>query len=444
MSKKANVPPPNVHVRIAEVSVTSSLENAFAIIVYELGVFCARRKVEVHSFTTSNITYESNRMIGTELKPRVCLNILSNKEDKKGEIRDRSLHGTRETVFSCRCKGSHTNKIITGDCPIRAFETLWRHRTSLYEELKKTYKGREDFQTFWSKVKLLLRIKYNAAGQAVGFHAGGASHRGMSLRNIQKFYRKALVLGGMTEIESMKFSFHGARRAHVTFAKNFGGASDGEVVLGTKHAHGGTVPHYNDASRAQLSQPALFQGELRDKMKAVLQFKSSFAESKVQSGNPSTPPRPPGEVQRSLDTVSPTEVNRLTDFLNSKNINRTALREIESLKPGAADEVLRLAAEMSLGNQVQQPRFGIMGKIVRKLNLFEDSKDNSLSEIPANISNNFNAPVQIFNGPVYFGSSSDSVQTFSNKRSRVLDSNSSIPKRRLIETKEETFSFEQH
>ena len=43
MSKKAKVPPPNVHVRIAEVSVTSSLENAFAIIVYELGVFCARK-----------------------------------------------------------------------------------------------------------------------------------------------------------------------------------------------------------------------------------------------------------------------------------------------------------------------------------------------------------------------------------------------------------------
>ena len=77
-------------------------------------------------------------MVGTELKPRVSLNILANKEDNKGEIRDGSLHGTRETVFTCRCKGSHTDIIATGDCPIRAFETIWRYRTELYLSLKKT------------------------------------------------------------------------------------------------------------------------------------------------------------------------------------------------------------------------------------------------------------------------------------------------------------------
>ena len=100
----------------------------------------------------------------------------------------------------------------------------------------------------------------------------------MSLKNIQSFYRKALLLGGMSESESKKYTFHGAKRAHVTFAKNFGEASDGDVVLGTKHAHGRTVAHYNDASRAQLSKPALFQGELRDNMKAVIDFKSSIAQ----------------------------------------------------------------------------------------------------------------------------------------------------------------------
>ena len=90
-------------------------------------------------------------------------------------------------------------------------------------------------------MKLLLRIKYDNEGRAIGFYAGGPTNRGMSLKNIQKYYRKALILGGMTELESHKFSLHGAKRAHVTFAKNFGAASDGDVVLGTKHAHGGTV-----------------------------------------------------------------------------------------------------------------------------------------------------------------------------------------------------------
>ena len=282
-SKKAKVPPPKVHVRLADADVISSLENALAIVIYEMGVFCARRKQEVHSFTTQNITYESNRMVGSELKPRVSLNILSNKEDSKGEIRDGSLHGTRETVFSCRCKGSHNDSVTTGECPVRAFATVWRYRSALYRSLQKKYKGKEDFKTYWSKVKLLLRLKYNSQGQAIGFHPGGASHRGMSLKNIQKLYRKALMLGGMSEREAKTYSFHGARRAHVTFAKNFGEASDGDVVLGTKHAHGGTVSHYNDASRAQLSKPALFQGELRDKIRAVMDFKASHSYSKLES-----------------------------------------------------------------------------------------------------------------------------------------------------------------
>ena len=137
-----------MHCRVADVNVVSSLENACAIIVYELVVFCARRKVELHDFTAANINYESNRMIGTDLKPRVSLNILSNKEDSKGDIRDGSLHGTRETFFSCRCKGAHNKTMTNAACPIRAFDTLWRYRTELYLTELAIYKGKEDFSTY--------------------------------------------------------------------------------------------------------------------------------------------------------------------------------------------------------------------------------------------------------------------------------------------------------
>ena len=45
--------------------------------------------------------------------------------------------------------------------------------------MKKTYQGKEDFDKYWSKVKLLLRVKYDKEGFATGFHSGGKSHRGM-------------------------------------------------------------------------------------------------------------------------------------------------------------------------------------------------------------------------------------------------------------------------
>ena len=158
-SKKALVPPPEVHVRIADADVVNYLDNAVAIILYELGVFCARRKMEVHNFVTNNISYEKNRTIGTEWKPRVSLNLLSNKEDSTGEIRDRSLHGTRETVFSCRCPGSHNEDVTTADCPMRAFSTLWRFRTDLYLREKTKFRPKHLFPAWWAKVKLILRIK---------------------------------------------------------------------------------------------------------------------------------------------------------------------------------------------------------------------------------------------------------------------------------------------
>ena len=172
-------------------------------------------------------------------------------------------------------------------------------------------------------------------------------------------------------------------------------------------------------------------------MKAVMDFKASTS-SKLIQNNPSTPPRPSGEVLRSNEAVSPTEVNRVTDFLKSKNINRSKLRQIESLKPGGADAIMKIATQLALGQNVQQPRFGIMGKIVQNLRLFEDESKNILSERPQ-ISNNYHAPVQVFNGPVFFGSSSDSLLNCPNKRPRAVQSDYSIRQRRLEQTKEETF-----
>ena len=109
------------------------------------------------------------------------------------------------------------------------------------------------------------------------------------------------------------------------------------------------------------------------------------------------------------------------------------------MKPGASDIIMNLAAELSLGRRPQKPRFGIMGKIVRNLGLFDDVDDISNQNAHPQISQNYNAPVQIFNGPVIFGNSSDSFQNFMNKRSREVESGNTIIKRRHIESKEETF-----
>ena len=136
-SKKARVPPVEVHVKIADINVGESLENAIAVVLYELGVFCARRKMEIHQFTTQNISYEIMRTVGNSLKPRVSLDISANKEDSTGQIRDNSLHGSRETVLTCRCKSAHNFKSNTADCPITAFDTLWRYRMQLYIKEKK-------------------------------------------------------------------------------------------------------------------------------------------------------------------------------------------------------------------------------------------------------------------------------------------------------------------
>ena len=77
--------------------------------------------------------------------------------------------------------------------------------------------------------------------------------------------------------------------------------------------------------------------------------------------------------------------------------------------------------------------------IVRELRLFDDEGQNSNYNGPGNISNNYNAPVQIFNGPVFFDKSSDSLQNFMNKRSLDNDHENTILKRRRIKSEEEIF-----
>ena len=110
------------------------------------------------------------------------------------------------------------------------------------------------------------------------------------------------------------------------------------------------------------------------------------------------------------------------------------------MKPGASDTVLKIAAELSLGKHVQKPRFGIMGKIVQKLGLFEETKSDFDTSNRAQIAHSYQGPVQVFNGPVYFGAAPTTFFQHTSKRPRELFAESLSPKRRLLEKKEDTFS----
>ena len=57
---------------------------------------------------------------------------------------------------------------------------------------------------------------------------------------------------------------------NITFQKNFGGASNKDVAIGSKHAGGGIISEYTDATRCQLAKAAKRQCDIRDKMIAVL------------------------------------------------------------------------------------------------------------------------------------------------------------------------------
>ena len=100
-----------------------------------------------------------------------------------------------------------------------------------------------------SNVKFLLRIRYDDNGVMVGFHGGGKSSRGLSKMNLTKLYRHALILGEEDPETVKKYTYHGGKRGNITFHKNFGGTSDKDVALGSKHAVGGIISEYTDATR---------------------------------------------------------------------------------------------------------------------------------------------------------------------------------------------------
>ena len=132
-------------------------------------------------------------------------------------------------------------------------------------------------------------------------------------------------------------------------------------------------------------------------------------ESKSDVPLTSTPPTVPGEILRSKAHVSPTEVHRVQSLLKSRRIGTTELREAENIMPGASDTILKIAAQLALGNNVRQPRFGVMGTLVKKLGLFGDDVAREYHK-PSASPNTYNAPVQVFNGPVYFGGATNSFQ----------------------------------
>ena len=71
---------------------------------------------------------------------------------------------------------------------------------------------------------------------------------------------------------------------------------------------------------------------------------------------------------------------------------------------------------MALGKNVRKPRFGLLGSVVRKLRLFdEDQSPVPRKKIKAQ--KVYNAPVQVFNGPVFFGGPPQAFQQMMIKRS---------------------------
>ena len=80
-----------------------------------------------------------------------------------------------------------------------------------------------------------------------------------------------------------------------------------------------------------------------------------------------------------------------------------------------------------------------MGSIVRKLALFDNIDTQPICDQPNETKHIYNAPVQVFNGPVFFGGAPESFQRMFGKRSVDKGTDVPAPKRRLIQTKEETF-----
>ena len=189
-------------------------------------------------------------------------------------------------------------------------------------------------------------MKFDNSGKMVGFYAGGKTHRGLSLRNMTKLYRHALVLGGEDPKNVNKYSYHGGKRGGISFQKSFGGMSSKEVALGSKHSLGDITDEYTDANRCQLSEPVKRQCDLRDQMQAVLEAKKQQRVEEKQ-----TPKKVliPGEVQQEKENISPSEVRIINKVLKANGLEMEKIREIDRWHPGFLRCILNIAAESVVG-----------------------------------------------------------------------------------------------
>ena len=116
----------------------------------------------------------------------------------------------------------------------------------------------------------------------------------------------ALIVGGENPEEAKKYTFHGGKRANISFQKSFGAATDKEVALGSKHAvkGKGMISEYTDANKCQLAEASKRQIDVRGKMGAIIE-----AKKRVEGGKRTTKKRSvPGEVKQNQNYVSPSDV----------------------------------------------------------------------------------------------------------------------------------------
>ena len=93
-------------------------------------------------------------------------------------------------------------------------------------------------------------MKFDNSGTMVGFYSGGKSQRGLSLKNMTKFYRHALVVGGEDprNLHSIA-TYHGDKCGGISFQKSFDGMLSKEVALGSQHFLGDITDEYTDANK---------------------------------------------------------------------------------------------------------------------------------------------------------------------------------------------------
>ena len=183
------------------------------------------------------------------------------------------MMGARECdleVYTCT-EDDNTNN---PRCPIASFDKVQEASSELFLiELGSSDKEISEFTVWWEDVKLLLRMEFDNSGMMFGFHAGGKTHRGLSLRNMTKLYRHALVLGGEDPKNLNKYSYHGCARGGISIQKSIGGMFSREVALGSKHSLGDITDEYTDPNRCQIAGPVKCPCDLRDQMEAVLEAK---------------------------------------------------------------------------------------------------------------------------------------------------------------------------